>query len=106
MVAAAVGGWPLSTKVTCVVAAVVHGVLRRPAGSPRRIAVTAAGSCTVPDWNTGPRPLGPRTFVCPFWIRLDLGTGLERRDIVLFRDQVSPAAWRRLRALLARIRCE
>jgi hypothetical protein len=106
VVTAAAVGWPPAIKVLCVIAVAAHGVARRPRESPRRIVLTADGSCIVPEWNTGPRPLGARTFVCPLWIRLDLGAGQKRRDILLLGDQVSPEAWRRLRALLARTRCD
>jgi hypothetical protein len=37
-------------------------------------------------------------------VRLDLGKGSRRRDILLIADQVRPEEWRRLRALLARTR--
>ena len=77
----------------------------RPRGSPAGIVVTADGSCSVPEWRTGERPLGERTLVCPVWIRLDLGAGPWRRDILLIADQVRPEEWRRLRAILKRARC-
>jgi hypothetical protein len=87
-----------------VLAIVAHGVIRRPLGRPRLVVVTADGFCAVPEWHTGRRPIGPRTLLCPFWVRLDLGRGPWRRDILLIADQVRPEDWRRLRALLARTR--
>ena len=93
-------------KLVAIVAIAVHGVVRRPPESPRTVVVTDGGRCIVPEWNTGARPLGPRTVVLPFWVRLDLGAGPWRRDIVLLADQVRPETWRRLRAVLLRARCE
>jgi hypothetical protein len=107
LVAAAVlAGWPVPIKSLAAIALVGHGALRRPRASPGLVILTADGFCFVPEWNAGPRPLGPRTLVCPFWVRLDLGAGLPRRDILLLADQVQPEAWRRLRAFLGRLRCD
>jgi hypothetical protein len=104
--AAVLVGWPIAVKALAAIAVVGHGYRRRPRASPRLVLVGADGLCAAPEWNTGPRPLGARTFVCPFWALLDLGAGGERRDILLLADQLSPEAWRRLCALLARARCE
>jgi hypothetical protein len=95
---------PEAIKVLAMIAIVGHGVVRRPRGRPRLVVVTADGFCAVPDWGTGRRPIGSRTLLCPFWVKLDLGRGLRRRDILLIADQVPPEDWRRLRALLARTR--
>ena len=70
------------------------------------VVVSADGFCVVPEWQTGRTPLGSRTLVCPFWVRLDLGPGSRQRDILLIADQLRPDEWRRLRALLARARGE
>jgi len=102
--AAVLVGWPASMKTLAVLAIVGHGVVRRPLASPGLVVVAEDGCCVVPEWHTGRRPFGPRTLMCPFWIRLDLGKGLRRRDILLIADQVPPEEWRRLRALLARTR--
>jgi len=106
LAAFALVGWPMAFKLLAVVAVAVHGVARRPAESPRTVIVTEGGTCAVPEWNTGIRPLGTRTLICPLWVRLDLGTGPWRRDILLVADQVRPEEWRQLRALLNRTRCE
>lgn len=95
---------PEVIKVLAVLAIVWHGVVRRPHARPSLVVVTADGFCAVPEWATGRRAIGPRTLLCPFWIRLDLGRGPWRRDILLLADQVPPEDWRRLRALLARMR--
>ena len=95
---------PEAIKALAVVAIVGHGVARRPRGSPGLVVVAADGSCAVPEWSTGRRPIGPRTLLCPFWVRLDLGKGPWQRDLLLIADQVPPEDWRRLRALLARTR--
>jgi hypothetical protein len=104
--AVALVGWPISLKLLAIAALAAHGIVRRPAASPRVVGLADDGACVVPEWNTGPRPLGARTLVCPFWVRLDLGTGPWRRDLLLLADQMRPEQWRRLRALLRRISCE
>jgi hypothetical protein len=104
--AVALVGWPVPFKLLALVAVVGHAVMRVPGASPRVLQVSEDGSCVVPEWKTGSRPLGARTLVCPFWVRLDLGTGPWPRDILLFADQMRPDEWRRLRALLLRTSCE
>ena len=105
-VAFALVGWVVPFKLLSIAAVVGHCIVRLPAASPRIVLVAEGGRCIVPEWNMGPGPLGPRTLVSPFWVRLDLGTGPCRRDILLLADQMRPEQWRRLRALLLRIRCE
>jgi hypothetical protein len=102
--AAVLVGWAASMKALAVLAIVVHGIVRRPLAPPGRVVVTEDGCCAVPEWHTGRSPLGSRTLMCPFWIRLDVGKGLTRRDILLVADQIDPEDWRRLRALIARVR--
>jgi hypothetical protein len=104
--AALLVGWPVALKLLAIAAVVGHGIVRRPPASPRVVQVRADGLCVVPEWNTGTRPLGARTLVCPFWVRLDLGKGPWSRDLLLLADQIRPDEWRRLRSLLLRIRCE
>lgn len=106
VVAALLIGWAVPLKLLAVGTIAVHGVVRRPPASPRTVVVIEGGRCIVPDWSTGARPLGPRTLISPFSVRLDLGTGPWRRDLVLLADQMPPETWRRLRALLLRARCE
>jgi hypothetical protein len=101
-VAAVLVGGPASIKVLAVLAIIGHAVVRRPPPSPHLIVVGEDGCCVVPEWHTGRRPFGPRTLMGPFWIRIDLGKGSWRRDILLVADQIPAADWRRLRALLAR----
>ena len=105
-VAFALVGWALPFKVLAVAAVAGHCIARRPAASPRIVLIGEGGRCVVPEWSTGTRPLGPRTLVAPFWVRLDLGTGPWKRDLLLLADQARPEQWRRLRALLLRARCE
>jgi hypothetical protein len=104
--AAALVGWPGPVKALAVIAIVAHGVARRPAASPALVIVSEDGFCAVPQWQPGRSPLGSRTLVCPFWVRLDLAHGSRRRDLLLIADQLQPEQWRRLRALLARARGE
>ena len=99
-------GWAAPFRLLAVAALVGHCIVHRPSASPRTVLVAEGGRCVVPEWNTGARPLGPRTLVSLFWVRLDLGTGPWRRDLLLLADQVRPEQWRRLRALLLRARCE
>ena len=105
-IAFALVGWAVPLRLLAIAAVVGHCIVRRPTASPRIVLVAEGGRCVVPEWKTGPRPLGPRTLVSPFWVRLDLGTGPWRRDILLLADQMQPEDWRRLRALLLRARCE
>jgi len=107
LVAAAwLAGVAVPLKALAALAVVVHAVRCRPSAPPRRVVVTADGFCIVPEWEADPRALGARTLVCPWWIRLDIGQGGRRRDLLLVADQVRPQEWRRLRALLMRMRCE
>jgi membrane-bound toxin of toxin-antitoxin system len=99
-------GWAVPFRLLAVAAVVAHCIVRRPCASPRTVLVAEGGRCAIPEWNTGARPLGPRTLVSLFWVRLDLGIGPWRRDILLLADQIRPDEWRRLRALLLRARCE
>jgi len=99
-------GWPAPFRVLAIFVIVAHCVVRRPAPSPHTVIVAEGGRCVIPEWNTGSRTLGARTLVCPFWARLDLGTGPWPRDILLLADQFRPEQWRQLRALLDRARCE
>ncbi len=99
-------GVPWVIKALLIGAAAAHGILRRLPPSPPAVTVTEDGFCAVPEWHAGRSPLGARTLVCPFWVRLDLGEGPARRDIVLIADQVRPEEWRRLCALLSRVRCD
>jgi hypothetical protein len=99
--AVALVGWPLLPKGLALAAVLSHAVLRRPAAAPRLVLVDGS-ACAVPEWQTGLRPLGGRTLVAPFWVRLDLGRGPWRRDLILLVDQLEPQEWRRLRAALAR----
>jgi hypothetical protein len=99
-------GFAVPFKLLAAAAVAGHGVLRRPRVPPRVVIVTADGSYAVPEWASQLRPLGRRTLVCPFWIRLDVGAPGRQRDILLLVDQLTPEAWRRLRALLMRMRCD
>jgi hypothetical protein len=94
-------GWPLVAKGFALAAVFCHAVLRRPAAAPGLVVVDGT-ACAVPEWQTGLRPLGARTLVAPFWVRLDLGRGPWRRDLILLVDQLEPEQWRRLRAALGR----
>lgn len=94
--------WPI--KLAALLAVGSHGVVRRPRPPPAVILVDADAHCIVPAWSAGRLALGARTVVCPHWLRLDLGTGPQRRDMLLVADQLPPVEWARLRALLDRTR--
>ena len=99
-------GVPWWARGVGLVALLGHAIARRPRSQPKRIVVTADAHCAVPEWCAGPLRLGARTLVCPHWIRLDCDAGSWRRDLVLFADQLDAGEWARLRALLARMRCD
>jgi hypothetical protein len=101
--AVALVAWPLLTKGLALAAVLAHLRLRRPAAAPGLVLVDG-NACAVPEWRTGLRPLGARTLVAPLWVRLDLGRGPWRRELLLLVDQLEPQDWRRLRAALARAR--
>ena len=101
-VAAVLVGWTMPIKALAAMTVAGHGLLRPPQPARGRVVVRADGSCTV-QGQSAAMPLGERTLLCPFWARLDLGSG--RRDILLIADQVRPEEWRRLRAILRRTRC-
>jgi hypothetical protein len=103
-VAALLTAWPWPIRLAATLTVLGHGAARRPRPSPGLILIGADAHCAVPDWYPGRLALGPRTVVCPYWIRLDLGTGLEQRDIVLCIDQLRPDEWARLCGLLDRAR--
>lgn len=98
--------WPWPLSLAALGAILCHAVARRPRRAPGLILVSADAGCTVPDWEVDRLALGERTVVCSHWIRLDIGTGPRRRDLVLFADQLGRDEWTRLRALLERARCD
>jgi hypothetical protein len=96
---------PPLLRLALLLALAAHASARRPRPMPAAIVIGADGTCLIPDWGTADLPLGPRTLVCAWWVRLELGTGLRRRELLLFADQLSVADWARLRARLQRTRC-
>ena len=96
------GSWPI--RLAVVLGVLGHGVARRPRRLPRLILVDVEARIAVPDWDLAELTLGARTVVCPYWVRLDLGTRLGRRDILLCIDQLAPDEWARLCGLLGRAR--
>jgi hypothetical protein len=104
--AALLVAWPWPVKLAALAAIVGRALRVRPAPTPSSIVVHPDATCLVPPWSSTRVPLGPRTVVCSHWLRLDLGFGPRRRDIVLFVDQLDPQQWASLRALLERARCD
>jgi hypothetical protein len=98
--------WPLALRLAALVIVVVDAVARRPPAAPASLIVGSDATCLVPEWSSSRMPLGRRTVVCAYWIRLDVGSGSARRDILLFIDQLGLEQWALLRALLERARCD
>jgi hypothetical protein len=96
--------WQWPVQLAAVLLLSCHGAARRPRPPPSLISIGADAGCAVPDLAAGRLVLGPRTVLGPYWVRLDLRMGLERRDIVLCADQLAAEEWTRLRALLERTR--
>jgi hypothetical protein len=97
---------PAAFRVAAIAAIVAHAVGRRPRATPPSVLVGTDATCLVPEWGVRRTPLGPRTVVSTYWIRLDVGVVTPRRDILLFIDQLDPDQWARLCALLERARCD
>jgi hypothetical protein len=93
-------------RLVAVAAVLRHAVARKPLPAPALILVHPDGTCEVPDWDAERLPLAERTTVCSGWVRLSFRTGLGRRDLLLFADQLGEIEWRRLRALLERVHCD
>jgi len=102
--AALLVGWPWALRLAALVAVAGHAIVRWPRATPASVLVYSDATCLVPKGGPRPIALGPRTVVCAYWIRLDLGVDLPQRDILLVIDQVGPDQWARLRALLERAR--
>jgi len=90
-------GW---LKGLCVLAVVVHGILRRPAATPTPILVAEDASCCVPALDTAWLVPGPRTRLAAHWLRLSLPGGARPHDILLCVDQVDAQTWARVNARL------
>jgi hypothetical protein len=102
MGAAALVGWPWWCAALGLLAIVAHALGRWPAAAPRLMLLAVDGTWQVPELDTRWRPTGPRTRLAPYWISLSLGHGRDRRDILLWVDQLDAATWARLRARLLR----
>jgi hypothetical protein len=104
--AALLVAWPSALRIAALALIAAHAVARWPRVTPVSVLVGADATCLVPEWGIGRAPLGPRTIVCTYWLRLDVGVGPLRRDLLLFTDQLGPDEWARLRAALERARCD
>jgi hypothetical protein len=94
--------WPI--KLAGVTAVVTHAVLRRRP-SPTRIARLADGTWSLPALGYERLTLRPGTAVGPFWVKVVLGgPGAKPLTVLLVKDQLDPASWRRLQAELRRAR--
>jgi hypothetical protein len=100
--AAALVGAAWWLKGLAALAAVVHGVVARPAATPTPILVAEDGSCRVPALGEQWLVPGPRTRLSAHWLRLSLVGGKRTRDILLCVDQVDAVSWARLNARLRR----
>lgn len=90
---------PWGLKAFGLVALLAHGAWRRPAPPPARLVLGADGWCAWPGGTAAVR-LGPRTRYTRGWVRLVDGSGAL--DILLLEDQLEPADWARLSALVRR----
>jgi hypothetical protein len=104
--AALLVAWPSVFRIAAVALVAAHAVARWPRATPVSVLVGSDATCLVPEWGVSRAPLGPRTIMCTYWLRLDLGVGPLRRDLLLFIDQLGPDQWAQLRALLERARCD
>jgi hypothetical protein len=102
--AAVLVGVPVPLRLAALVAILCHGLARRPRAVPRAILVGADGTCVVPEWGPSRLELRRGTLLCPHWVRLVLGAGAQRRDIVLIADQIPAEQWAGLCARLCRVR--
>jgi hypothetical protein len=98
--------WAWPVRLVAFAAVLRHAVACKPLPTPALILVHSDGTCEVPGWDAERLPLAERTAICPGWVRLCFRTGLGRRDLLLFADQLGEIEWRRLRALLERVRCD
>lgn len=93
--------WPL--KVLGAAAVLGHAVFRRPARAvPLRL--LPDGAWSLPTRGLERLSLRPGTAVGPFWVRLRLGGGSSIVVVLLLKDQLDRASWRRLQAELRRSR--
>ncbi len=104
-VAALFAAAPVPLRLAILVGALCHGAARRPASAPAVIVMGADGTCVVPQWGASRLALLPQTLICPYWVRLALETGPQRRDILLLADQLPAVQWAQLAARLRRVRC-
>jgi mRNA-degrading endonuclease toxin of MazEF toxin-antitoxin module len=95
-------GWPWPAKVAALAAVLGHSVWRRPRPARAVIEVDADGSCRIPGTSAAPFAPGTRTRLMPFWLRIVARNGADTVDILLLVDQINPADWRRLTAILRR----
>jgi hypothetical protein len=100
--AAALVGAAWWLKGLAALAALVHGVVRRPAATPTPILVDEEGSWRVPALEAAWLEPGPRTRLGAHWVRLSLVGAARTHDILLCVDQVDAASWARLNARLRR----
>jgi hypothetical protein len=91
---------PVALKALGLVAVVAHGVRRRPAPPPERLELNEDGACAWPGSSTVGR-LGPKTRYTRGWVHLVDRSGAL--DLLLLEDQLDPADWAKLSALLRRL---
>jgi hypothetical protein len=95
-------GWPWPAKAAAIVALLGHAVWRRPRSARAVIEVDADGALRIPSASAARFAPGTRTRLMPFWLRIVARNGADTVDILLLADQLNPADWRRLTAILRR----
>jgi hypothetical protein len=82
----------------------MHAALRRRP-PPTRLARLTDGTWCLPALGHERLMIRPGTAVGPFWAKVVLGgPGAKPLTVLLLKDQLDPASWRRLQAELRRAR--
>lgn len=95
-------GWPPWLVVAAGAAVLTHAVWRRPSATCPELVVRPGGLWSIPAEGLDQVSIGPRTRYTRYWVRLELRGTTGSRVLVLTRDQLDPAAWRKLQAALRR----
>jgi hypothetical protein len=98
LLAADVAAWLAAAALG---ALAVHAFVRRPAACLATIVCRTDGRFDLPGIGRTGLALGMNSVVTHAWVKLALADGGATLHILLVRDQVDDATWRRLLARLA-----